>query len=721
MDEQSQREQPSRITKDHPFLTAYALGEADEDMRRQVEAALLADPSLLETIEEIRSAGQDLEAALSLESFREEREMAEAEEHPKRRHHLLRFPALYFVIGSVSAACFAVVVALHVSYSEVVLRPGLRPVLAGALAPAPVPAQTDATLRDEGSGLGVVFKLNQTPEPGNEKGTGGGERLADTISLGLDSRKTNTFSASAPQKPGFEEQASTLSGSRTTWGSVAEPAPVAATPAMIPQEAAPHADSSPLFCYGGGTSMRVFDTEDGVGDRPFVATAMKPNTQLGMDVGAASYARLRRSLVAHQRPASEDLRIEELLNAFSFAYSGESAGMEKREQHGEAQAALNADIEIAPAPWAPEHTLLRVGIQARKAPQTRRAAERFLILADLEGGLSTPRDQEMLRDALRSLVTRLRPDDEVRLAWRHDGRLLVGEARHASDKWELLSQIDDLGIVPAGHVSTEELPAALARSSRILVCSSGQQPLPAALEGSRLPLSVLAWGSNPAPSEAIVRLSGRSSFRVDWADSPGRARALLLEQAGEGSQVVARGARMELRFNPGAVAAYRLIGYEDHAGSYSEALPSDLVSGQSFTALYEIVPAGQRVPEYNAGTGSLSYKAVPSGRASQLGAGQERELFHLSLDFADTTDERRLRRVYRVLDGKGDWNRASEDFRLAASVAGFGMILRDSPYRGKASLTQLATWAGPSGGSVPATERREFLQLVREAEKLGYR
>lgn len=714
MDERSQHEEPTRITKDHPFLTAYALGEADEEMRRLVEAALLTDPSLLETVEEIRGTGQDLEAALSLESFREEREMAEDEAPRKRRHHLLRFPALYFVIGSVSAACFAVIVSLHVSYSEVVLRPGQRPLLVAV----PAPASTSEPAA--GDDLKLSFKAIQQPE---------GDSSREGVTLQGEGGVTFSGQGSSEPSLNLSHFAANTKSDHLAWGTLegarAPEPPAAAAATATPEQAPaapapePRSEASPAFCYGGGTSMRIFDTEDGVGDRPFVATAMKPSSTLGLEVGGASYARLRRTLAAQQRPAAGDLRIEELLNAFSFAYSGESVGMEKREVRGEAQAAVNADIELAPAPWATEHTLLRVGVQARSVPHARRAAERLLILADLQGSLSSTREQDMLRDALRGLVTRLRPDDEVRLAWRSEGRLVVGEARRASDKWELLAQIDSLGSTPRSP--GEELPAALARSSRILVCSSGEQAFPAALEGSRLPLSVLAWGSSPVSSEPILRLSGRASFRVDWADSPGRARALLLEQAGEGAQVVARGARMELHFNPGAVAAYRLIGYEDRAGSYSEALPSDLVSGQSFTALYELIPAGQRVPDYNANAGTLAYRVVPTGRAASLGGGEDRELFRLSLDYGEPTEDRRLRRVYRVLDGKGDWSRASEDFKLAASIAGFGMILRDSPYRGKTSLAQLQAWAGPSGGSVPAAERREFHQLIRQAEKLGYR
>jgi len=717
MDEHSQTKDSKRITRDHPFLTAYALGEADEETRRLVEAALLTDPGLLESIEEIRGTGQDLEAALSLESFREERAMAEAEHLAHRRHHLLRFPALYFVIGSVSAACFAVIVALHVSYSEVVLRPGQSPLLVAA--PAPVAAEADA------KEITLNFRTIQSPaDPGQgaEKTASDSSGLTEALASGLLGRSTGYASTEDASKPSaVAEVQESLAGSRMP----APAAPIASAP-LAEETLRNHKDEmtaelSQPFCYGGGSSMRIFDTEDGVGDRPFVATAMRSSSLLGANVGGASYARLMRSLQAQHRPAAEEVRIEELLNAFSFAYTGESAGMERRETSGEAQAAVNADIEIAPAPWAPEHTLLRVGVQARRAPMTRRAPEHFLILADFTGALAQQRTQDMLRDSLRSLVSRLRPEDEVRLAWRSEGRLTVGNALPASEKWTLFGQIDGLGERHAASSEAGDLAAALAQSSRILVCTTGEQPLPQVLENSHLPLSVLAWGSTPSPSEAILRLSGRSSFRVDWADNPGRARALLLEQAGEGSQVVARGARLELRFNPGAVAAYRLIGYEDRAGSYTEALPADLVSGQSFTALYELVPAGQRVPDYNASSGSLAYKNVPAGRSGALGGEGERELFRLTLDYGDTADSRHLRRLYRVLDGKGDWNRASEDFRLAASIAGFGMILRDSPYRGKTSLAKLESWAGPAGGSVPAVERREFLQLIRQAEKLGYR
>ena len=301
------------------------------------------------------------------------------------------------------------------------------------------------------------------------------------------------------------------------------------------------------------------------------------------------------------------------------------------------------------------------------------------------------------------MTGRLRAQDRVVLARMGGGLELVCSAEAGAGRWDLQTGIDSLcdGNGSSAGFQSEEVLREAGQATRIIVCTTGQPRLPEAIAAGSVPLAVLSLGGTALPVDTLLALSQRGSFRSDRAETVARARELLMEQAGSPDPVVARGTLLRTEFNPRLVAEYRIIGYEGEASSYSPAEASDLLAGQSFTALYELVPTA---------AGKL---------AAAKGSAQEKEsLFKLRLSYEDT--QRRILRKHQfvVLNGAPDWERASDDFRFAAAVAAMGMIMRDSPHRGTASLDQVGRWASGRGVSVPAREREEFSLLLDRAKRI---
>lgn len=190
---------------------------------------------------------------------------------------------------------------------------------------------------------------------------------------------------------------------------------------------------------------------------------------------------------------------------------------------------------------------------------------------------------------------------------------------------------------------------------------------------------------------------------VEVATCPWNVRNRLARVAvaahGEGSAVVARGVEVSVEFNPLATAAWRLIGYENAppAPGQPPALAADLAPGAAATALYEIVPA--------------------TAEPRPASAAAPKELFTLHVRYTDPRDATGSARPLRVTaadDGRG-FDRAGDDFRFATAVAAFGMLLRDSQFKGDATYADVVRWAKLGRGPDETGERAEFIDLAKRA------
>lgn len=655
---------------------------------------------------------------------------------------LMDYPGLYFVVGALSAACFVLLASLNVKVEEhgaiatglgtqkpraeieiTPENPQLREVLETVADFAPPSAPLD--IRPEPQGPIAV-----TPGSFAPTGPAFPSETAQSETLAFASAQATEFSGPAgntraetlaevpavsPLLPSVQPGMGTLGESQTDRAREGVAAPLASIPA--PVQASPRAPltttkflapeplviapRSPVFNgFGGGTSRRPFEVENAGADRPFVQVRALPRSELGAQVESRSYVQLRRSLAEGRRPSRDKVQIEQLLNSFNFTVKPADAVL-----RGDAPKQLVAvQVEYAPAPWNEANLLVRLAMQAQGEPAAARAPERLLILTDDSLSLDFKR---ILGECLRSLVGKLQPRDQVTFARIGSGIELVCSSDVSGGVWELNSGIETL------LDSTRELTAHGAqdvlmeanRATRILLCTAGKPKIPEGLLDSKVPLSVLTLGDATLPSDILLTLAQRGSFRCDRASKLSAVKQALFAQAGIPLGVLVKDAVVTTEFDPELVSEYRIIGYEGGGGVYLPAEPGDLMPGQTFTALYELVltEAGRSVHNVQPHWGDVV---------------QSQTLLKVRLSYLDAQRGVPCRQSYNVLNGTPDWRYVSDDFKFTAAVAAAGMVMRDSPYRGTASLEMAERWSSGRNVTVPKTERDEFSLLLQRAKRV---
>lgn len=235
-------------------------------------------------------------------------------------------------------------------------------------------------------------------------------------------------------------------------------------------------------------------------------------------------------------------------------------------------------------------------------------------------------------------------------------------------------------------------------------------PLAASLEVAAAP-----W--NPTHRLVRIGLKGRDLSELEKVAGP---RPLLEETLGNGQVAVAKDVKLQVEFNPEQVKSYRLIGYEDNSGRKTDAngakLPgADMPAGGMITALYELVPMG--APEAPAIEGDPLRYGSTDTRVALDEDPKHRELLTLKLHYKLPVVEVSQKMEIPLIDTGADFSVASKDFKFAAAVAGFGMLLTESPHKGNATYDKVLTWAQEGQDKEDKSgKRREFIDLVKRAK-----
>ena len=189
----------------------------------------------------------------------------------------------------------------------------------------------------------------------------------------------------------------------------------------------------------------------------------------------------------------------------------------------------------------------------------------------------------------------------------------------------------------------------------------------------------------------------------------------FVEEIGATLVTIAKDVKIQVEFNPAKVGAYRLIGYEnrllrtqDFNDDTKDA--GEIGAGHHVTALYELVPAGTE--ENEADGEPLKYRKK-SAATPDLAASDESLTVKLRYKKPDGDTSTLIERG--VVDKGLEYGQSSNDLKFASAVAGFGMLLRDSPHKGKMTYGQVLEEAENSLGQDPSGYRHEFLDLVRKA------
>jgi Ca-activated chloride channel homolog len=487
-----------------------------------------------------------------------------------------------------------------------------------------------------------------------------------------------------------------------------------------------------LFTAGESLERAGGDVEaySRIDENPFLEVARAPLSTFSIDVDTASYSNTRRFIFDEQRlPPKDAVRIEELVNYFPYEYPQPTGG-----------APFSVHAEVAGCPWNAQHRLVRIGLQGRRVTAENLPPANLVFLVDVSGSMNDPRKLPLVKSSLRTLAEQLTARDRVAIVVYAGTSGLALPSTPGDRKPEILGAIDNLeaggstnggeGIQLAYRVARENFVEGgtnrvlLATDGDFNVGVTGEEELVRLVEEKRrggVFLSVLGFGTGNLKDSRMEKLADKGNGNYAYIDTLEEARKVLGEQVGGTLVAIAKDVKIQVEFNPQLVAGYRLIGYEnrllrdeDFKDDAKDA--GEIGAGHNVTALYEVVPAGQRVE--NPGVDDLKYRQQPERSAGGAGGG---EMLTVKLRYKEPDGDESKPLNVGVVDSKGAHENASDDFKFASAVAQFGMLLRDSRYKGQASYDGVLRLARASAGADLRGYRTEFVRLVETAQALSAR
>jgi Ca-activated chloride channel homolog len=460
-------------------------------------------------------------------------------------------------------------------------------------------------------------------------------------------------------------------------------------------------------------------------DNGVVAAGEQPFSTFSIDVDTGSYSNVRRLLNAGRLPPPDAVRVEELVNYFPYAYAEPATREGKRLPFG-------VTTEVAATPWNPDTLLLRVGIKAFDLPRAKLPAANLVFLVDVSGSMNEPDKLPLLKNALKLLVGQLRAEDRISLVTYADGTRIVLRPTPGSEKAQIRQAIDELvaGGSTAGAAGIQ-LAYQMAQQgyirdgiNRILLATDGDfnvgitdfaqlKGMVAEKRRSGVSLSTLGFGSGNYNDEMMEQVADAGDGNYAYIDSLSEAQKVLVDEAASTLSIVARDVKIQLEFNPGVVAEYRLLGYENRKLAREDFRnetvdAGEIGAGHTVTALYELSLVGHQ-GLLGASRYAMAHPPIDAGAHAG-------ELAMLRLRYKQpdgTTAPEIAAPISRDAQAAGD------DLRFAAAVAAFGQQLRGGKYLGRFGYREIEALAAGARGEDRYGYRGEFLQLLKLASSLA--
>lgn len=500
--------------------------------------------------------------------------------------------------------------------------------------------------------------------------------------------------------------------------------PEAALPSPV-QGAAMPAVPGPASAYGS------FNTEEygRIVDNPSLKALDNPVSTFSIDVDTASYSNIRRFLMdARSWPPKDAVRIEEMVNYFSYGYPGPQG-----------EDPVSAAFALAPAPWADGHQLLRIALKAKDIDMAALPASNLVFLIDVSGSMDEENKLPLLKESLKIMIRRLRPQDRISIVTYSSSTGVALDSVPGSKKETIEAAIDNLeaGGSTAGGAGLK-LAYSVAKSNfiksgnnRILLCTDGDfnvgvsstADLERMVEERRkdgVYLTVLGFGMGNYKDSRMETLADKGNGSYAYVDNLLEAKKVLGNEAWGSLYTVAKDVKIQIEFNPAVVGEYRLIGYENRLMSREDFNDDakdagEMGAGQTVTAFYELVPIS--APQ----TGGPAADPLVF-QQSTLVPSDDLLIFKLRYkNPGESKEESRL--VSTRVEAKSvltaSLDACDDDFRFASAVIEFGMLLRDSPYKGAAALSAVMERARDAKGPDREGYRAEFVKLAEMAELVG--
>jgi Ca-activated chloride channel family protein len=446
-----------------------------------------------------------------------------------------------------------------------------------------------------------------------------------------------------------------------------------------------------------------------------------PLSTFSIDVDNASYSNIRRYINEGQLPPVDAVRIEEMINYFKYDYP---------ETNGEHP--FSVTTELGKCPWNESHNLLRVDLKGKDIDKSELPASNLIFLIDVSGSMSSPDKLPLLKRAFAMLVDELRAEDRVSIVVYAGAAGKVLDSTPGNEKRKIMESIENLnaGGSTAGGEGLK-LAYKLAHenfiengNNRIILATDGDfnvgvsstsemERLVEKERESGIFMSVLGFGSGNIKDDKMETIADKGNGNYSYIDNIQEARKVFISEFGGTLFTIAKDVKFQLEFNPKLVKSYRLLGYEnrllnDEDFNDDKKDAGEMGAGHTVTALYEIVPVGSKseTPSVDA----LKYQN-PSPSSDRF----RNELLTLKLRYKDPKGNKSKLLEQPVQDNVS--KNTSENFRFSAAVASFGMLLRNSEFKGNTTIESILTLAKGAKGEDDEGYRSEFIQLVECIKK----
>jgi len=474
-------------------------------------------------------------------------------------------------------------------------------------------------------------------------------------------------------------------------------------------------------------SAPSYETESyaGITENGFKNPLKEALSTFSIDVDAASYSNVRRFINNGTLPPKDAVRIEEMINYFDYNYV-QPTGNDP----------VNIQTELAPAPWNPQHRLVQIGLKAKTIATDNLPASNLVFLIDVSGSMSSANKLPLLISSLKLLTDQLRDKDKVAIVVYAGQSGLVLPSTSGDAKASIKDALNKLsaggstaggaGLQLAYKVAGENFIKG--GNNRIILATDGDfnvgissdNEMERLIEEKRksgIFLTVLGYGMGNYKDSKMEILANKGNGNYAYIDNINEARKVLVNEFGGTLFTVAKDVKLQIEFNPAKVQAYRLIGYEnrmlkDEDFNDDKKDAGEMGSGHTVTALYEIIPVGVKSSFANK-VDDLKYQKTTKSATTYTGD----EMLTIKLRYK-LPDESTSKSMQKAINDNQSAT-TSVNFRFAAAIAEFGMLLRQSEYKQNSSFAQVITLAEGAMGKDKEGYRSEFLRLAKSAQLMA--
>jgi Ca-activated chloride channel homolog len=477
-----------------------------------------------------------------------------------------------------------------------------------------------------------------------------------------------------------------------------------------------------------GYMQNDFNTEgySAINENGYKSVIKDPLSTFSIDVDKASYSNVRRFLNMGQMPPEDAVRVEEMINYFKYDYP---------EPTGDYP--FSVYTEVGTCPWNKSHNLLHIGLKGKSMDKETLPPSNIVFLMDVSGSMDEPNKLPLLKSAFGLLVEELRPQDRVAIVVYAGAAGVVLESTPGSSKERIKQAIDKLeaggstaggeGLLLAYKIAEENFVKG--GNNRIILATDGDFNVGVSSNGGMEQLveekrdkgifiTVLGFGMGNYKDDKMEIIADKGNGNYAYIDNLQEAQKVLVQEFGGTLFTIAKDVKFQIEFNPAFVKAYRLVGYENRLLNNEDFNDDtkdagEMGSGHTVTALYELIPAGsdENVPSVD----PLKYQANNKPAKSD----ESNEMLTIKLRYKEPDGEKSRLYEKGVVTSVKEISQTSDRFRFSAAVAGFGMLLRNSDYKGTASYDDVIKLATGSKGDDEDGYKNEFIRLVKLAKHQG--